>query len=441
MFKKFNLQLALDDVVHSWQNAEIQWRRVRYANPVKTAQALSLVSQGSKGKPIELRFRANNGVPTIYVGLMTNWLQSLERMSRDMGFETQPDAAPKSLGLKGYLPGNLEEAQTDADVLITARGMYLATSAKGASRSPKEEGAEIVLPEPSLGLSAVPDLSFFSGSPLSELVWHADEGGLPAQSGLVGERDSQIALLERIAGQAFANGRPTVIIDGTGQLAHHLRQAGLPRGVEELNISRAGQRGFNPLAESQVSENVTLSRWKWWWRGLGIEDEAVVAMREAGVTTVEEAAKFLATVPAYLTKARAAADLLADGAVGAWISGQFDVSNHLRGGGHLLVECGDLNPSKQQALRGILGLALEGQARVASLGVRWLDGDDNALAQADALCTGRMWQATAYLRCAPVMANQIASRLGDPKLAEYLIAMPRNTGVANQGALWWTIKS
>ena len=441
MFKKFNLQLAFDDAVNSWQSAEIQWRRVRYTDPIKAAEALSLVSQGSMGKPIELRFRTNNGVPTIYVGLMTKWLQSLEQMARDMGFETQPDAAPKLLALRGYLPGNLDDAQTDADALITAKGMYLATNAKGAARSPKENGAPIVLPMPSLGLSAVPDLSFFSGKPLEELVWHADEGGLPARSGLVGERESQIALLERIASEAFANGRPTVIIDGTGQLAHHLRQAGLPRGVEELNIARAGQRGFNPLAESRVGENVTLARWKWWWRGLGIEPETVEAMREAGVTTVEEAAKFLATVPAYLTKARAATDLLTDGAVGAWISGQFDVSDHLRGGGHLLVECGDLNPSKQQALRGILGLALEGQARVASLGVRWLDGDDNALAQADALCTGRMWQATAYLRCAPVMANQIASRLGDPKLAEYLIAMPRNTGVANQGALWWTIKS
>jgi hypothetical protein len=441
MFKKFNLQLAFDDAVNSWQSAAIQWRRARYANPLKAAEALSLIRDGSKGSPIELRFRVSGGVPTLYVGMPAKWMQSYELMARDFGFDAQPDTAPKSLNLKGYLPGNLDDAQTDADALITAKGMYLASSAKGAARSPKENGAPIVLPEPSLGLSAAPDLSFFSDTPSGELVWHAGEGGLPAQSGLVGERASQVEILERMATEAFANGRPTVIIDGTGQLAHHLRQAGLPRRVEELNIARAGQRGFNPLAESQVSESVMLARWKWWWRGLGVEPETVTAMREAGVTTVEEAAKFLASVPAYLTKARAASDLLADGAVGAWIGGHFDVAQHLGGGGHLLVECGDPNPFKLQALRGVLGLALEGRARVASLGVRWLDGDDNALSQADALCAGRMWRATAYLRCAPGVAAQVASRLRDPKLAEYLVAMPRSTGIANEGALWWTIKS
>ncbi len=428
------------------------WRRLRYNSAENAVRALALIRKA--GFTLELRWRAERAderlIHTLFIGGEARVVEAVAKMAGAFGLLMDEAQEPKPMpGL--FVPGAWESTlESDADAQITPRGMYLRSSEKNAARLSREPGAEIALPEPDLGLTATPEMPYAPHDPEGS-AWHIGSTGFGAPAGLVGDREAQLAFVEPLAVASCQNGRGTILLDGgDGRLALRLRQnpalTSVLRGgrLKELSLSKAGQMGFNPLADTGLDEEDALARWAWFWRGAGIYDRDHIRFAyDTGARSVIQALQTWESEPTMLASADAARRFMEgdQGVAGVWLSGKFDVIGHLEAGGHLLVECQQATniPARQAALRGLLALAMQAQARLLSSGVRWADTDDAALAWLDALCLNRRWETTVFTRCGTDLAEKAVKWYSDPHLAEYLRTLQDGEALAHAGGEWWRL--
>ncbi len=436
----------------------LTWRRVRYTRADQAAHALELVRQAGYVLEIRLRHFARRATddpaapPVMWLGAAANVWLALDRMAADFGLLFDAASAKPPAPLRGvWIAGALDASGvTEADARLDQAGMRVRAFGPGLKES--AQGAAVSLPEPGIGLQAEPGNAFEIPGPASgDSVWAVGDSGLMAPAGLVGDTSAQYALLGPLAVDYLTTGtRPTLIVaGGDGRFSLGLKRApaigrALQGGqVVELSILKAGQLGFNPLMDSLSNDNAeTLARWLWLFRGTGVDSDHLQLAFDDGVRSLPELAHWLAADRRRVGSLHAL-KRLADaeqGVVGLWLSGDFDVADHLARGGQLLVDCPQPTGPRLFALRGLLGLAMEADARLLSVGTRWQTGDDPALAWLDAFCSDRRWQVTAFARCSPGLAEKAAGWYRRPDLAEYLRTMPEGVAAVNEGAEWWTVK-
>lgn len=464
------------------------WRRLRYVDPTQACAALTMLAEA--GASIELRLRHAGQIVALYAGLGERWASVLEQMAPDFGLDLSVDLkaglaeAQEPRPLAGRLvPGAWGELPAeDADARLAAPGGMqvrrrdaeqpgrrvdrllgplapVLHSLRGL-RAPAPAGEPAELPIPVLGVHARPELPFAIRCPQGS-AWEAKAGGLAAPACLIGADRAVRVLGLSLAEVALGEDRPTVIVDGTGELARGLRDVpsvrrALASGrLVELSVTCAGQRGFNPLMASSLrgaEHVVTLARWRWWLRGLGIYEQPIVeAAYASGAHTPAALARFWAGRADTLLAAHVLGALLSAGDVATWMGGSFDVARHLRAGGHVLVECPGAQGARLQALRGLLGLAAEGGARLLSMGVCWPGSDDAMLVRLEALCHGHTWEAAALAgrstRLTAVFTHGseepawAGGVVGAGRLSELLATLPPEVGVVHLGGEWWLIQA
>ncbi len=433
----------------------LDWRRLRYRQAEQAARAFQLLVESGAPR-VELRLQPDeNGGRKLFVGMERHYFDALERgMAEPFGLLTDPLLSPApSLGDKRYWrPGTWGDA-----LRLTPHGTYVAYADRpDLSRQP---GAPLRLPPPVPGLGLEIEMPYppLPAAPSTALVvWRGGQGGMAAPAGLVGETRATMAFLHRLAIRAMAESeRPVVIVDGTGQLAERLRKdpALIPllaqQRVYELSLTGTGPAGFNPLAEAEPGargaedfsmEKLTLRRWQFWFRGLNVFDEALLtAAYKAGVRSVPELEIFWRGRSEARIALHNLQTMARDRHVRRWISGQFELRRHLRQGGHLIVDCSPGDGPRLQALRGLVGLVAETEARLLSLGVRWSKEDEGLLLWLDALCAGRRWETTALVRCTYEQAEKVGRWFPEPLLQEYLPNLPDGFALVNQETRWWTM--
>lgn len=436
------------------------WARLRYTNPAKAVDALNRLARN--GAKLDLRLRANQSdalegdtehVLALFVGAEERWLKVLEHMSRDFELHLETAKEPKALA-HAFAPGHWAEQRLEADAKVSASGMHVGLGSKERDRS-KDAGAPIELPALSLGLTATPELPYPVQMP-NDAVWTVGEGGLVAPAGLLGDPEAQMAFLLPLSAIALKSDYPTLIVDGGGDLSSRLRQKSeiapsIAQGrLREMSLARAGQLGFNPLAESAWGEAATLRRWHWWFRGVGVHEPTFIeGAYQAGVRSFADAYSFWSQEARMLPAAHAANRMVGDGVVSAWLSGDFDFSSHFGYGGHVLVECPDPSGPRLQALRGLLALVMEaaltaGAVRVLSVGVEWTENDWRVLDNLQVLHAGKggRWSSMVFTRCSEEVAAKVVGHFGESRIAEFLRTLPDGVALARRkGGDWWSLKA
>jgi hypothetical protein len=440
-----------------WGTAEGCWLRLRYVDVVRAAQCFTLLAQA--GAEVHLCWRVRDALPALYVGLDQGYASALGRMAAEFGLSVMPATAPALLSGEMVAGAWAEAPGADADAHIASPGaMWVRAPAQARDRTglawlrarPALPGAPIALPPPALGLHARLELPYASAT-LYDLA---------GQVCLLGDEDAAHDLFLKLVGQQVAAGRPLVVIDGRGDLAHDLRRldamrAGLASGrMVDIGQLRASMRGFNPLAEASQGEAATLARWRWWLRGVGVHDPALIeAAYRSGARDLQSLARRWAAQPGALVAAHAVQALLAQRDAAAWLRGNFDVAGHLHSGGALLVECPNAAGARLHILRGLLGLAVDAPGVcVLSAGVAWQRGDDPVLAHAGtALCwgdadlTARALRGDASVRvlaarCGADVAGRVAQAYGDVTLGEHLETLERGAALVRTDNGWRVLK-
>ena len=432
----------------------LDWRRLRYRQAEQAARALQLLVESGAPR-IELRLPPDdNGGRKLLVGMERRYFEALERgMSETFGLLVDPQAtAAPALGSKRFWrPGTWGDA-----LRLTSHGTYVAHDDRpDLSRQP---GAPLSLPPPAPGLGLEMEMPFPplpASTAASAVVWNTGEGGLAAPAGLLGDARAIIAFLHGLARLALLEGeRPTVVLDGDGQLVQRLRKdpALVPlltqHSVEDLSLAAGGQTGFNPLAEAESDargaegfpvEKLTLQRWRFWMRGLKVFDEALLsAAYRAGVRSVPELEAHWRGRAEARVALHNLQGLTRDRRLRRWLSGEFDLRRHLRQRGHVVVDCSPGGGPVLQAARGLVALAAETEARLLTVGIRWPKEDDGALVWLDTLCAGRRWETTALARCTYEQAEKVSRWFPDPVLRGYLPNLPDGFAIVNQEGQWWT---
>lgn len=437
---------------HRWDNAA-GWYRLRYADGDKMQAALNLLSRHLDR--IGLRWRQEDGVTALYVGVAGRYTSILTDMADDLGFKLSPaDDLPPPLN--GRFMSALSLASNGGGVAVDAylinEQLFILTGTGSAEEGPyfpqvtAANGlrpGEWQMPTPSLGISTRP--TWPAPTPLAltradDSQWSLgraeddmDLGGL--RLGILGDEAAVAEWLARLV--AAHSERPVglAVIDGQGDLIPRLlvnpSVACLltSRQATSLDVNVVGQGGINPLMAAHSGDlQETLERWRWWFQGMGLSEPNLALLPQAagaGVANLADLYHWLeqqsgSTFAAAAGFRRVLDRLAANPAVGRWLTLHPTDIRPLAERGLVLISC----PYKQswprlQALRGVLGLVADTSADLVLHQVP-LSEADWAGAHSIRIATSNqnLGETVVLTRCARRQAEEVIAGLRQQKQAK-----------------------
>jgi hypothetical protein len=393
-------------------DSRAHWYRLRYPDAGRMQDVLNLLSR--HGDRIALRWRRQDGVSRLYVGVVTDALDYvLQEMARDLGFQLSAAAdLPEPLSGGFSCAHSLSEDSTAgpghdwaADGYLIGGHLFSLTRNSMPENGRLSDGRHFPdvsaanghepgrwqMPALQLGVATRPGWTLSLPPALQPKAGDGDRwllGRSAEKKVLHGRRLSLYGAEESVRDWlaclviAHATRRPAglVVVDGQGDLAPTLLAAPVIAGhlrarrAASLDVNVVGQGGVNPLAAVTGEEAARqLARWRHWFAGMGVAESGLALLPEAlaaGVTDLAQMAAWLdkpaVRNPYYAAVApfRALLERLGRSPVTSrWLTLYPAELTSLATGGLLLINC----PYRQewprlQALRAVVALLAASQA-------------------------------------------------------------------------------